>query len=54
MHLDMAALGHDWSDVIEVHDEVTGESYWWGEHNYVRLDPFVPSRPTSSTVRTAP
>ncbi len=21
------------------HDLVTGESWWWGEHNYVRLDP---------------
>ena len=23
-----------------VHDELTGETYLWGEHNYVRLDPF--------------
>jgi starch synthase (maltosyl-transferring) len=39
LHLDMSALGHDWSDVIEVKDEVTGQHFWWGEQPYVRLDP---------------
>jgi starch synthase (maltosyl-transferring) len=22
-----------------VHDEITGEDWHWGQHNYVRLDP---------------
>ncbi len=40
VHLDMAALGLDWADRFLVHDEVTGADWTWGEHNYVRLDPF--------------
>jgi starch synthase (maltosyl-transferring) len=39
--LDMAALGFEPWDAIEVHDELTGATWTWGEHNYVRLDPFV-------------
>jgi starch synthase (maltosyl-transferring) len=39
VHLDMPALGMDWHDRFTVHDELTGESWTWGEHNYVRLDP---------------
>jgi starch synthase (maltosyl-transferring) len=41
VHLDMPALGMGWEDSFEVHDEVTGATYRWGEHDYVRLDPFV-------------
>jgi starch synthase (maltosyl-transferring) len=40
VHLDMFALGMDWDDRFLVHDEVTGEEWTWGAHNYVRLDPF--------------
>jgi starch synthase (maltosyl-transferring) len=40
VHLDMSALGLGWDDAFAVHDEVTGASFVWGEHNYVRLDPF--------------
>ncbi len=40
IHLDMPALGLDWNDRFLVHDEVTGADWTWGEHNYVRLDPF--------------
>jgi starch synthase (maltosyl-transferring) len=40
VHLDMPALGMDWADSFEVHDEVTGATYRWGEVDYVRLDPF--------------
>jgi starch synthase (maltosyl-transferring) len=40
VHLDMASLGLDWADRFLVHDEVTGADWTWGEHNYVRLDPF--------------
>jgi starch synthase (maltosyl-transferring) len=39
VHLDMPALGMDWHDTFVVHDEITGQSWHWGEHNYVRLDP---------------
>lgn len=39
--LDMLALGMDWHDTFAVRDEVTGAIYWWRQHNYVRLDPFV-------------
>jgi starch synthase (maltosyl-transferring) len=38
--LDMPRLGLDWQDRFTVHDEVTGESYDWGEHNFVRLEPW--------------
>jgi starch synthase (maltosyl-transferring) len=41
VHLDMPALGMDWHDQFVVHDEITGESWTWGERNYVRLDPYV-------------
>jgi starch synthase (maltosyl-transferring) len=41
VHLDMPALGMDWSDTFVVHDENSGATWTWGEHDYVRLDPFV-------------
>ena len=41
VHLNMEALGVSWDDSVGVHDELTGDTYVWGEHNYVRLDPFV-------------
>ncbi|MGW5361264.1 maltotransferase domain-containing protein [Actinopolymorpha pittospori] len=37
--LTMPDLGLDWSDTFIVRDEITGESWRWGQHNYVRLDP---------------
>ena len=39
VHLNMPALGLDWHDSMVVHDELTGDTWTWGEHNYVRLDP---------------
>jgi starch synthase (maltosyl-transferring) len=39
VHLTMPALGMGWHDSFTVHDLVTGDSYRWGEHSYVRLDP---------------
>jgi starch synthase (maltosyl-transferring) len=39
VHLDMPALGMEWTDRFLVHDEVSGQAWTWGEHNYVRLDP---------------
>jgi starch synthase (maltosyl-transferring) len=40
-HLTMPALGLDWQDSFTVHDLITDETYRWGEHNYVRLDPYI-------------
>ncbi len=39
--LDMPALGFDWHETFAAHDEMSGHTYRWGQHNYVRLDPFV-------------
>jgi starch synthase (maltosyl-transferring) len=41
VHLDMPALGMEWHEQFPVLDELTGNTWTWGEHNYVRLDPFV-------------
>jgi starch synthase (maltosyl-transferring) len=38
--LDMPALGFGWDERFGVHDQVTGESYSWGQSNYVRLEPW--------------
>jgi starch synthase (maltosyl-transferring) len=40
LHLDLSALGQQAGDAIEVHDQISGETYTWGDANYVRLDPF--------------
>ena len=40
VHLDLPALGLDWHDTMAVHDELTDQTWTWGQHNYVRLDPF--------------
>jgi starch synthase (maltosyl-transferring) len=37
--LDMPALGMDEGSQFVVSDELSGESYQWGQANYVRLDP---------------
>ncbi|MBA3310524.1 MAG: alpha-1,4-glucan--maltose-1-phosphate maltosyltransferase [Nocardioidaceae bacterium] len=39
VHLTMPALGLEWHDTFIVDDEVSGQSWRWGERNYVRLDP---------------
>jgi starch synthase (maltosyl-transferring) len=39
--LDMPALGMDWHEGFTVIDELSGDSYRWGQANYVRLDPAV-------------
>jgi starch synthase (maltosyl-transferring) len=38
--LDMRSLGFDWHDRLIAHDEVTGETWNWGEHNWVLLEPW--------------
>jgi starch synthase (maltosyl-transferring) len=40
VHLDMPALGLDWDGRLTVTDAFTGATYDWGQHAYVRLDPF--------------
>ena len=35
----------DWHDSLAVHDEITGQDWHWGQHNYVRLDPGARARP---------
>jgi len=52
--LDMPALGFDWHDKFVVRDELTGESYVWGEHNYVWLDPFHTPAHVLSVHRATP
>jgi starch synthase (maltosyl-transferring) len=39
--LDMPALGVDDRSQLVVTDELSGESYRWGQANYVRLDPAI-------------
>jgi starch synthase (maltosyl-transferring) len=39
VQLTMPAIGLDWQDTFIVHDALSGETYRWGEHNYIRLDP---------------
>jgi starch synthase (maltosyl-transferring) len=41
VHLDLPALGLNWEDSLNVHDEITGQDWQWGAHNYVHLDPYV-------------
>ena len=41
VHVDVTALGLEAGDGYEVRDEFTGAVWPWGEHNYVRLDPFT-------------
>ncbi len=40
VHLDMPALGRDWQERFWVRDEITADSYEWGEANFVRLEPW--------------
>jgi starch synthase (maltosyl-transferring) len=41
VHLDMPALGMTWEDGFTVTDEISGQTWQWGEHDFVHLDPFV-------------
>jgi starch synthase (maltosyl-transferring) len=38
--LDLPALGMNWSDRFAAHDEVTGETWEWGQANFIRLEPW--------------
>ena len=39
-HLNLPAIGLNWEDTFNVHDEITGQDWQWGAHNYVHLDPY--------------
>ncbi len=39
VHLDMGALGLNQGENFVAHDLITGASWHWGEHNFVRLGP---------------
>jgi starch synthase (maltosyl-transferring) len=41
VHLDLAKLGLPYGSRYRVTDLITSNSFHWGEHNYVRLDPFT-------------
>ncbi|WP_414690288.1 alpha-1,4-glucan--maltose-1-phosphate maltosyltransferase [Nocardioides sp.] len=41
VHLDLPAIGLSWNDSFVVDDQLSGETWTWGEHNYVRLDPYA-------------
>ncbi|GAB3683257.1 alpha-1,4-glucan--maltose-1-phosphate maltosyltransferase [Angustibacter aerolatus] len=41
VHLDMPALGMDWQDGFVAHDLLSDQTWHWGEHVFVRLDPHV-------------
>ncbi|MGW4208543.1 maltotransferase domain-containing protein [Lentzea sp. NPDC004789] len=40
LYLDLPALGFDWHERVIAHDEVTGETWDWGQANYIRLEPW--------------
>jgi starch synthase (maltosyl-transferring) len=53
VHLDLPALGLGWHDSLAVHDEITGQDWHWGQHNYVRLDPYTEPAHLLTVRRTA-
>ncbi|MGH3437101.1 MAG: alpha-1,4-glucan--maltose-1-phosphate maltosyltransferase, partial [Sciscionella sp.] len=38
--LDLPALGIQWHERFDAHDEVTGETWDWGQANYIKLEPW--------------
>jgi starch synthase (maltosyl-transferring) len=38
--LDLPSLGFEWHERLIAHDGVTGETWEWGQANYVRLEPW--------------
>ncbi|MDN5725446.1 MAG: alpha-1,4-glucan--maltose-1-phosphate maltosyltransferase [Propionibacteriales bacterium] len=43
VQLDLTALGVDARAVLAVRDELSGQEWHWGPHNYVRLSPQTPA-----------
>jgi starch synthase (maltosyl-transferring) len=54
VHLDVTALGFEPGETFEVEDLLTGATWTWGEHNYVRLDPFSEPAHVFAVRRTQP
>jgi starch synthase (maltosyl-transferring) len=59
--LDMPQLGLDWHESVPVRDLLTGETYYWGRANYVRLEPgtrpahvFTVLRPSTPQIGGSP
>ena len=40
VRLDLPTLGMGWEDRFLAHDEISGETYDWGQANYVQLEPW--------------
>jgi starch synthase (maltosyl-transferring) len=38
--LDLPSLGFEWYERLLAHDEVTGQTWHWGQANFVRLEPW--------------
>jgi len=38
--LDLPILGRDWQERFTAHDEVTGQTWEWGQANFVQLEPW--------------
>jgi len=36
----MPALGLEWQDRFGAYDEVSGQTFEWGQANYVRIEPW--------------
>ncbi len=53
VHLNLPAIGLDWEDSFAVHDEITGQDWQWGAHNFVHLDPYHEPAHVLSVRRTA-
>jgi starch synthase (maltosyl-transferring) len=54
LHLDLDAVGLAPGEQCLVTDEFTGETWTWGEHNYIRLDPFREPAHLLTLRRTGP
>ncbi len=53
IHLDLTRLGLLPGETFEAHDLVTGETWTWSDHNFVRLDAFVEPAHIISVRRSA-
>ncbi|MEO5653330.1 MAG: maltotransferase domain-containing protein [Marmoricola sp.] len=53
VHLNLPAIGFDWEDTFSVHDEITGQTWNWGAHNFIHLDPYVEPAHVLSVRRNA-
>jgi starch synthase (maltosyl-transferring) len=52
--LDMPSLGADWGDTLQVHDEVGGDTFSWGQFTFARLEPWRAVAHVFSVTRPSP